>query len=69
MVIDERREKIDISDHCLIEVELDKERREKEERKFYSTDNGKMEEYRAEVEKECVEWGNMDINEFNKIVM
>ena len=32
MVIDERREKIDILDYCLIEVELDKERREKEER-------------------------------------
>ena len=28
-----------------------------------------MEEFRAEVERECVEWGNIDINEFNKIVM
>ena len=48
-------------------MELDIERREKKERwterEFYSKYDRKMDEFRAEVERECVVRSNMDIKD------
>ena len=73
MSIDENREEIDISDHCLITMEIsstkqDNQWKEWKERFYYSTRKEKMERYRLEVEENIDEMENITMTKINEII-
>ena len=74
MEIDEERERIDISDHALIEIKIKGGRVEKENRKkwekveYCSVDKKDLEIYSREVEQRVRDKGIDSIRELNKVI-
>ena len=74
MKIDEKQEKLDISDHCMIEIEFVTGRMERKiwngwvEGGYYSSREEKIVEYKREVEREIVQSGNRTLQRINEII-
>ena len=76
MEIDEQEEKIDLTDHKLIEISLklnymhpNYDRRGRwEEKIYYKLDENSLEKYITQIEKDLNIHNNIPIQEFNKIV-
>lgn len=74
MRIDEEREILDISDHCMIEVKMNIARektekwREWKETYYYSTKEQKMDKYRKEIEERLHEITEPSMKQLNKII-
>ena len=73
MEIDEKREKMDISDHCLIEIRVRTKMKKKKwkewmESYYYSTKKEKMTKYAAEVDGKIREEGEITMKRINGII-
>ena len=73
MTIDEDRERVDISDHCIIEIELNIQKRAEKmegwkEKTYYSMNNDKMIRYKREVEEKITETEDITMVKINKII-
>ena len=74
VMIDEKQERIDLSDHCMIEIELTTGRKERKrwhgvrEGWFYSKREEKMEEYIHKVEEEIVQMESVTIKNINEVI-
>ena len=72
--IDEKQEKIDLSDHCMIEIEMEIGRSRREiwngwtERWFYSRRREKMEEYIGRVENEIEQLEDVTVSKINDVI-
>ena len=74
MIIDENQEIIDLSDHCLVEVEMATGRKERAqwneviEGWFYSKRGEKVEEYMHEVERKILQMESVSMKKINEVI-
>lgn len=74
ITIDEKRECIDISDHCMIIIEMEMdygkgiERKQWKETYFYNSKEKKMDVYRSKVEEKLMELHYPSMREINEII-